>query len=996
MPLVCREYIMRLLFIFFVWLAISATPSAQATEIPYSVAEKEWDESLGNQRALVEVLESSDAVHLDFLWRRHDATPEKRQMLVVHADSGERVSNIFRVKVDQERCELVIGPVSKPGLYYFYYLPYTPETIKAQTGEYLPVEGAPAIPWVARHRLKEGPSGFSDVASAKVKAIQARNLFHSFYPMEVIATQKEVKEYAATHQEEYLIFPEDRTLPIRMLDALPLRWIQRKPYENFTGTAMRNEFYAFQLGIFALQKNLQNLRLGFSDLVDKDGNRILKERFTCFNTEGVDIDGRPFSINVDVKPGEVRPLWIGVDIAADTKPGTYEGEVLVTPGNLAGRGIKIALTVESDFLADRGDKEPWRHSRLRWLNSTLGIDEAAVAPYTPLVVDRQKISCLGRSVQLNSLGLPAEIFAWGNNILSSSLRFTLQMDTRAVEWTPSSFRFTKQAGGIVGWESVAENGDMTLTVHGEMEADGRLAFDCQVTAKTELYFQDIRLEMPLKQEFATYLVGMGRMGGFTPKNHLSRWMKTEDSFWIGDPAGGLHCELRGDTYNGPLRTLYQPNPSRMGWFERTNPWVNGRSGGFRIDTEEGVVTASAFSGPRSLPSGKSVNYQFALLITPVKKLDTRAQFSNRYFHAPEPTPEVIAHGGNVMNIHHANRYNPFINYPFIAQKELRDHIDQWHARGWKVKIYYTVRELSNHMTELWAMRSLGYEILADGEGGGYQWLREHLVSNYTKQWYTHLGDGEVDAAILSSGESRFYNYYIEGLDWLLKNMDIDGVYLDDVSYDRRILKRMRKVMEKNKPGGCMIDLHSNTQFSNGPANQYLEYFPYIDKTIFGEGFHWNLMPADYWLTETSGIPYGIMNDIFFQDQVNNRRGMTFGMTVRLGKSWVLWELWDRFGIAEAEMHGYWEKNPVITTDQKNVVATAYIKEGKTLIALGSWNAKPVSARMNIDWKRLGLNPLEVTLIAPEIEFYQKGRGFLVDEPIPVDALGDRILILSQK
>ena len=71
-----------------------------------------------------------------------------------------------------------------------------------------------------------------------------------------------------------------------------------------------------------------------------------------------------------------------------------------------------------------------------------------------------------------------------------------------------------------------------------------------------------------------------------------------------------------------------------------------------------------------------------------------------------------------------------------------------------------------------------------------------LVNNYTPQWYAYLGNGVADEAILNSGESRWYNYYIEGLAWLLKHMDIDGIYLDDVSYDRRILKRMRKLWKQ--------------------------------------------------------------------------------------------------------------------------------------------------------------------------------------------------------
>src|SRR5699024_1903846 len=98
-------------------------------------------------------------------------------------------------------------------------------------------------------------------------------------------------------------------------------------------------------------------------------------------------------------------------------------------------------------------------------------------------------------------------------------------------------------------------------------------------------------------------------------------------------------------------------------------------------------TASAFSNLRRMFEGQTVKYEFASIITPVKKLDTKDHFSNRYFHSPEPTPEVIANGGNVMNVHHANKYNPYINYHFIAQKEMRDLVDKWHAKNWKVKIY---------------------------------------------------------------------------------------------------------------------------------------------------------------------------------------------------------------------------------------------------------------------------------------------------------------------
>ena len=188
--------------------------------------------------------------------------------------------------------------------------------------------------------------------------------------------------------------------------------------------------------------------------------------------------------------------------------------------------------------------------------------------------------------------------------------------------------------------------------------------------------------------------------------------------------------------------------------------------------------------------------------------------------------------------------------------------------------------------------------------------------------------------MVTSGASRWYNYYLEGLNWLVRNVEIDGLYLDDVTYDRQILKRMRKIMERARPG-CLIDLHSNTLFSHGPANQYMEFFPYVDRLWFGEGFNYD-DPPDYWLTEVSGIPFGLMGEML-QDGGNKWRGMLYGMTARM--PWrddigPLWRLWDEFGIAEARMIGYWEKDCPVRTDQPGVLATVYTRPGKTLVSRG--------------------------------------------------------------
>jgi hypothetical protein len=324
--------------------------------------------------------------------------------------------------------------------------------------------------------------------------------------------------------------------------------------------------------------------------------------------------------------------------------------------------------------------------------------------------------------------------------------------------------------------------------------------------------------------------------------------------------------------------------------------------------------------------------------------------------------------------------------------------------GLKLKLYYTIRELTNHVAELWALRSLGGEVLADGPGGGFPWLREHLVSGYLPQWYQHFDDPQlgVDAAMLSAtGPSRWYNYYIEGLAWLLRETGIDGLYLDDVSYDRQTVKRIRKVMEAVRPG-CLIDLHSNTFFSKGPATQYTEFFPYIDRLWFGEGFQYDRMPPENWFVEVSGIPFGLTGDML-EGGGNPWRGMVYGMTVRY--PWQtddvtcdprsIWKVWDAFGIAGATVSGYWEDSPVVTTDHPDVLATTYLKPRRALVAIASWASERAMVHLRIDWQRLGLDPRTTVLKAEPIDRFQPARRFAVGEEIPVEPGRGWLLVVEE-
>jgi hypothetical protein len=273
---------------------------------------------------------------------------------------------------------------------------------------------------------------------------------------------------------------------------------------------------------------------------------------------------------------------------------------------------------------------------------------------------------------------------------------------------------------------------------------------------------------------------------------------------------------------------------------------------------------------------------------------------------------------------------------------------------------------------MFALRSLGDEILNDGEGGGHSWLQEHLEDDYHSAWHAFRVD---DAAILNKGTSRWTNYYIAGLAWLARNQHIDGLYLDDIAFSRETVKRLVTVLHEHRDE-VIIDLHSANQFNErdgfiNSAMLYMEHFPYISRLWFGEYFDYDQGP-DYWMTEVAGLPFGLMGEML-QDGGHPYRGMLYGMTARkYGEvdPRPVWAMMNDFGIAESDMLGYWLDDAPVQTDHPQVLATTYARPNAVLIALASWSETDEVIDLTVDLEALGLEE-GVRAHSPSVEGLQE-------------------------
>ena len=934
----------QLLFTLFCLFAYS---SLQAQAVPtdelYGVGI--WNaDSLGNHRVIVSVDKPADAVLATIDWRRRDLNPEAKNLIVVDAATGERITNVCRFTIDRERGEVVFQPQTVPGEYYIYYLknvmsgsPYYP------TVNYPAFENTASADWVKKNKLsgKKAPA----LPAAKVVQFQAINELNSFYPMEVIATSNETARLLKEHPgEKYILFTEDRKFPIRMTTDIPYKWIADDRHDFFNGQADKGEYYVFQLGVWAARSNVENLHVDFSALTNKaTGEQIPASSFTCFNTEGTDVTGTVFEKNCSVDKGKVQALWVGTQLPEHLSAGTYQGTVTVSAANAESKTVQVSLNVSENVIANHGDNEHWRHSRLRWLNSQIGFDDEVIAPYTPLVMKDKTISCLGREIKLSDLGLPEHITSYFKETMTgigtngrSVLAAPMELAADGGAWENLNFEITKHKQGAIAWKALNQNSRFLMDLEGEMESDGNIAYKVTLVAREDASVEDVALRTHLASGVGRYMMGLGEKGGYCPNDLRWKWdvEKNQDAVWVGDVNAGIQIRLYDNKYERPLNTnFYHQKPLHM-----PVSWCNAGNGGIDIHNAADGTRINAYSGKRSVKKGDRLYYYFNLALTPFRPIDTDKQWRERYHHNYEFLDGIQKRGANVINIHHANAINPFINYPFLRTKEMKAYIDGAHARDMKVKIYNTVRELSNSCVEMFALRSLGNEIFSEGPGGGFSWLQEHLDQNYIGAWFV---PGLKDAAIVNSGISRWHNYYLEGLDWLMKNVGIDGLYIDDLAFDRMTMKRIRKVMNRTNPG-AMIDLHSANQYNPkdgfaNSANLYLEHFPYLDRLWFGEYFNYDF-PPEFWLVEVSGIPYGLMGEML-EGGGNPWRGMLYGMTGRSPRvdNGPLWKLWDSFGMQNSEMIGYWVKDNPVKTGSEKTLATVYSHMGdKALISLATW------------------------------------------------------------
>jgi len=979
-------------------------PARGAQLSNYDIATQPWPLELGSHRVIVNVDADTPLVHARLEWRRRDRAPEKRGVRVQSLRDSSFIKEVTAGSLNPEAGDIVFRPATGPGEYAIYFLPARISGGAFPRSEYDKPNPAAAPGW-------------QDLPLARPVRWEARTRHDAFTEMEVIATDAEQNALRESHPGlPFFVFIEDREHVVRMFNHLPQRWTAASRTSPEL-QARPDEYLVFQTAVWAARQPLRQMSLRFSDFKTPDGGTIAASAVECFHFGGTDWVGRKFTRDVSVAQDSIQPFWCGLMVPRDAKPGRYTGSVTVSAASGSAQVVPLTLVVSGDPLDDHGDSNPANLSGLRWLNSTIGSEDKPTAWYLPLSVEGLTIRCLGRTVELGPNGLPARIRTYFNESNTRITNAPLDLLAAPIELIVTTANgaartltartpvtFTSRSPAHVEWTAVLAEGPLAVTVRGRMEFDGSLSLQLHAESSSPLDLADVRLAVPRTAATTRYVIGMGREAGANEPDWEWKWdpAKNQDSVWLGAVNGGLRLLLKDDQYRRPAVNIhYSKFPLRM-----PASWYNAGKGGVKFQTSGKDAALAAFSGPLRFEPGKPVRFDFDLLVTPFHPLRTEAQWAERYYHTSEVPRDFVpyldkakADGATVINIHQGNWLNPYINYPFLTARALRDFTTAANQRGLRVKFYYTVRELTDWAPEIFALRSLDDEILAHGPGGGHPWLEEHLNGDYLGAWYEQKAQ---DASMLLTPMSRWNNAYLEGLRWLVQNANCEGIYLDDIAYDRSTMLRARRVLDQYVTGGGLVDLHSWNEFHPGGAfaqcaNLFMDSLPFVDRLWFGEGHHYDGPSADHFLLEISGIPYGLMGEML-EGGGNPWMGLVHGCTGRLG--WQgnprpIWKLFDDFGVRRCDFIGWWDSTCPVQTGSSDVKATVYQQPGKTLVALANFAKETRTVKLAVDWKKLGLDPAKATLYAPALPGLQRevvrgsgdairlapfsGAAFIVDE-----------------
>lgn len=481
--------------------------------------------------------------------------------------------------------------------------------------------------------------------------------------------------------------------------------------------------------------------------------RHLTLRLACMPVDGID----PATVSVKLLGLDGKPVLTAENlkldnalkgkVEADAELGFGSFPVEVESRAADGRVLKLVKTA---YVRER---PPW------WQN-TLGKAPATVPkPWTPVqAAGSDGLKVWGRALTLAGSGLPSALTSAGADLLAGPVTLTGRVGGAEAAFTAGTLE-AKTTDERATWTGTLQAKGVRARVAGELEYDGLMTFtvtlapDAGATASVE----ELHVDLPLKAAHASQLIANG--GGFNFRASWDVRMLPAGTGKVWDSLTSKPKMDRGVAVGSFLPMIWLGDDARgLSFFgENDAGWTPGPeqpAQEIRRDGDTVVLRLNIVTRPARIE--KERTFRFCLQATPTKPLPAGWRAYGTYApDSPVPNVEVIDQFVGRPLYSPADR--PSADISFIIEP------DSWEAAA---------------ANAAWLRDKFG---------------KQNPVLFYMDYSWPKMGPSMADYShSLWAGTGRMAwtreveDYFVYSINEYLKRGDLDGIYIDDMSFGRTL------------------------------------------------------------------------------------------------------------------------------------------------------------------------------------------------------------------
>jgi len=606
-----------------------------------------------------------------------------------------------------------------------------------------------------------------------------------------------------------------------------------------------------------------------------------------------------------------------------------------------------------------------------WLGNRIGVSDQVIAPWTPLRVESGLIRCWGREYVFGDAPLPRRLVTRGRSVLAGPIRITGKVAGRELAWQAKQAGFVVSSPAKAVWRYRGTAAGVQLDSRAQVEFDGMIRVDLRIGARgTSL--DDLTLEIPIKAEHAKYI-------------HYSAVN------WGGSDAGGTG----GETWQWNSRFMpyvWLGDEERgLAWFaESDDGWqLSDPSRAITVDKANGAATLRLHFLDKPTRLEHPLSITFGLQATPVKPVPARYYRIARIWHgarygmendsAPDGDGALLDYlwREGVRTIVFHQQWAEYYGLPITRENgdKLRSLVQACHKSGLRILLYF------------------GYG-LADISPEGKRWHDDMAVVPIIR-WTG--GRGAVDAFDAFCTRSAYSDFLIWGMDKLISEYDIDGIYFDGTSEPwacqnrkhacgylteagelrptypifaaRDIIRRTYTLFRARKKDS-IINVHMSANLTIPTLSFADSYWDgeQFESLQYGERAPLDVLPLDKFRAEFMGKQWGLAAEFLVYEKrpFTTEEALAFTMLhdvlvrpldtgERLRLISHIWKAREDFGTEQARWIPYWDERSPARSDRREIMVSLHSRPGRgALLVVSNLGATRERARVRLDLAALEL------------------------------------------